>query len=134
MLDTLTSFFLLPLTTRISATKRRDSDIAEYTGVVNKICTRFRYYFQSEQQFCCLVFVPDLQSEEYAHIRLTLLAGWIEIQTSTTLLTERRESTGLSNANVRSTLSKPICRFCCSYHLHRDWAFRRHRPKFFNMR
>ena len=71
----------------LSATKRLDPDIVEYSGVVNKLCTGFRYYSQSEQQFCCLVFVPDLQSEEYARIRLTLLAGWIEIQTSTTLLT-----------------------------------------------
>ena len=64
-----------------------DIDIVEYSGVVNKLCTGFRDYSQSEQQFCCLLFVPDQQSEEYARIPLTLLAGWIEIQTSTTLLT-----------------------------------------------
>ena len=59
----------------VSATKRRDPDIVEFTGVVNKLCTGFRYYSQSEQQFCCLVFVPDLQSEESVRIHLTLLPG-----------------------------------------------------------
>ena len=59
----------------LSATKRRDLDIVEYAGVVNKLRTGFRYCSQSEQRFRCLVLVPGLRSEVSAQIHLTLLPG-----------------------------------------------------------
>ena len=87
----------------LSATKRRDPDIVEYAGVVNKLCTGFRDYSQSEQQFYCLVFVPDLRSEVSTQILLTLLHLLINTSTACRILANKAEEEGKTSNHFHYT-------------------------------
>ncbi|VUZ46455.1 unnamed protein product [Hymenolepis diminuta] len=48
-----------------------------HVGIVNRLCTSFRFDFLEENQIGCLIFTHGLRSPCHTAIQLKLLSPWI---------------------------------------------------------
>ncbi|VDL60306.1 unnamed protein product [Hymenolepis diminuta] len=96
----------LPHATRITMLSREDENVHHCGGIIDRLCTSFRFGSLEENQFRCLIFILSLQSPCQAGIRLKFLS-LLDKEPDVKKFRRGPESAGgLHPTNIRSSHSQ----------------------------